>query len=86
MLNWVLTNIKESPVILMFLSLSLGYLLGNIRFGKFQLGGVAGSLLVAVVLSLLNVTLILALRHCCLLYLFTLWVMKVVLSFSVHWV
>ena len=55
MLNWVLTNIKESPVILMFLSLSLGYLLGNIRFGKFQLGGVAGSLLVAVVLSLLNV-------------------------------
>ncbi|WP_239348680.1 aspartate-alanine antiporter [Snodgrassella communis] len=55
MLNWVLTNIQESPVILLFLSLSLGYLLGSIRFGKFQLGGVAGSLLVAVGLSLLNV-------------------------------
>jgi len=40
MLNWVLTNIQESPVILLFLSLSLGYLLGSIRFGKFQLGGV----------------------------------------------
>ncbi|MCO6523779.1 MAG: aspartate-alanine antiporter [Candidatus Schmidhempelia sp.] len=56
MLNWILNGIKESPEILLFLSLSLGYTIGKIRFGKFQLGSVAGSLLVAVLLSLLNVS------------------------------
>lgn len=40
-----------SPEIALFLSLCLGYLVGKIRFGKFQLGGVAGSLLMAVLVS-----------------------------------
>ena len=54
--NWITEGLKNSPEILLFLSLSLGYLIGSIRFGKFQLGGVAGSLLVAVCFSLLGVT------------------------------
>ena len=54
--NWVLDGLKHSPEILLFLSLSLGYLIGGIRMGKFQLGGVAGSLLVAVALSVFGVT------------------------------
>ncbi|WP_426124193.1 hypothetical protein [Pararhizobium sp. PWRC1-1] len=33
-----------------------GYWLGKLQFGKFQLGGVAGSLLVAVVLSQIGIT------------------------------
>ena len=54
--HWIMAGLKSSPEILLFLSLSLGYLIGNIRIGKFQLGGVAGSLLVAVGFSLLGVT------------------------------
>lgn len=40
-----------APEIALFLSLCLGYFIGKIRFGKFQLGGVAGSLLMAVLIS-----------------------------------
>ncbi|MWP45973.1 aspartate-alanine antiporter [Gilliamella sp. Pas-s27] len=54
--QWILDGLKHSPEILLFLSLSLGYLIGAIRIGKFQLGGVAGSLLVAVALSVFGVT------------------------------
>ena len=54
--NWILDGLKHSPEILLFFSLSLGYLIGGIRIGKFQLGGVAGSLLVAVALSVFGVT------------------------------
>lgn len=56
LLHWILNGIQHSPEILLFLSLSLGYLIGAIRIGKFQLGGVAGSLLVAVALSVFGVT------------------------------
>ncbi|WP_256967808.1 aspartate-alanine antiporter-like transporter [Commensalibacter intestini] len=56
MWQWIVYELKQSPEILLFLSLSLGYLIGGFRFGKFQLGGVAGSLLVAVALSVFGVT------------------------------
>lgn len=39
------------PEMAFFLSLALGYLVGQFSFGKFQLGGVAGSLLMAVIVS-----------------------------------
>ena len=42
---------KSVPEMAFFLSLALGYLVGKINFGKFQLGGVAGSLLMAVLVS-----------------------------------
>ena len=41
----------KSPEIAIFLSLALGFWVGKFRLGSFQLGGVAGSLLVAVCLS-----------------------------------
>ncbi|QEI06456.1 aspartate-alanine antiporter [Pigmentiphaga aceris] len=41
----------RSPEIALFLALAGGYWIGKFQFGKFQLGGVAGSLLVAVLLS-----------------------------------
>ena len=50
-MDWLHEIFKRSPEIALFLSLALGYLVGKIHFGKFQLGGVAGSLLVAVVVS-----------------------------------
>ncbi|MFK0166495.1 aspartate-alanine antiporter [Rhizobium sp. NPDC090279] len=46
----------QAPEIALFLSLAIGYWIGKFQFGKFQLGGVAGSLLVAVVLSQIGIT------------------------------
>lgn len=54
-MEWLQNELKHSPEILLFLSLAIGFWIGQFQFGKFQFGGVAGSLLVAVVLSLLGV-------------------------------
>lgn len=48
--------LNQSPELALFLSLAIGYWIGSIQFGKFQLGGVAGSLLAAVVISQVGVT------------------------------
>lgn len=55
MIEWLQNELRHSPEILLFLSLAIGYWIGKFQFGNFQLGGVAGSLLVAVVLSLFGV-------------------------------
>ncbi|UHD46248.1 hypothetical protein LUX29_03155 [Aureimonas altamirensis] len=55
-MEWVHSILIRSPEIALFLSLAGGYALGKLQFGKFQLGGVAGSLLVAVVISQFGVT------------------------------
>lgn len=44
-----------SPLVALFLSVSLGYLLGKIKFGFFELGGVCGTLFVALAIGQLNV-------------------------------
>lgn len=41
----------QVPETALFISLTLGYFVGRIKFGKIQLGGAAGSLLAAVLLS-----------------------------------
>lgn len=46
--------IKSNSMFAIFLSIGLGYLIGKVKIGKFQLGGVAGSLLVAVVVGQLG--------------------------------
>ncbi|QYD69761.1 aspartate-alanine antiporter [Paraburkholderia edwinii] len=50
-MDWLHSIFQKSPEIALFLSLAIGYLIGQINFGKFQLGGVGGSLLAAVVIS-----------------------------------
>lgn len=40
----------------LFLSLAIGYSIGRIKFGNFQLGGMAGTLLVAIVIGQVGVT------------------------------
>jgi len=47
---------QQSPEIALFLALAGGYWIGKFQFGKFQLGGVAGSLLVAVIISQIGIT------------------------------
>lgn len=54
-MDWLHELFKKSPEIALFLSLGIGYFVGKIQFGKFQLGGVAGSLLVAVIVSQVGV-------------------------------
>ncbi len=55
-MNYLHSIFQQSPEIALFLALAGGYWIGKFQFGKFQLGGVAGSLLVAVVLSQVGVT------------------------------
>ena len=54
-MEWLHETFKKSPEMALFLSLAVGYWIGKIKFGKFQLGGVAGSLLVAVIVSQVGV-------------------------------
>lgn len=48
--------LHQAPEIALFAALALGYWIGKFRFGSFQLGGVAGSLLAAVLISQVGVT------------------------------
>ncbi|SAK82578.1 aspartate-alanine antiporter [Caballeronia ptereochthonis] len=50
-MDWLHDIFQKSPESALFLSLAAGYLIGQINFGKFQLGGVGGSLIAAVVVS-----------------------------------
>lgn len=43
--------LKSQPEIALFVSLALGYLIGSVRFGPISLGGVCGTLIVALVLG-----------------------------------
>ncbi|MDQ1080603.1 aspartate-alanine antiporter [Pseudoroseomonas cervicalis] len=54
-MSWISALLNQSPEIALFLSLALGYWVGRFQFGKFQLGGVAGSLLAAVLISQLGI-------------------------------
>lgn len=48
---WINELFKLSPEIALFLSIAGGMLIGKIKIGLFQLGGVAGTLIIAVLLS-----------------------------------
>ncbi|HEV7325054.1 MAG TPA: aspartate-alanine antiporter [Bosea sp. (in: a-proteobacteria)] len=45
----------EQPVVALFISLALGYLIGKIRIGSIQVGGVCGTLFVALAIGQLGV-------------------------------
>ena len=47
----VLELLRNQPVLTLFLMLGCGYLLGNIKFGSFSLGPVAGVLFVGLFLG-----------------------------------
>lgn len=52
----VVVSFIAQPVVALFLSLTLGYLIGKIRVGPVQIGGVCGTLFVALALGQLGVT------------------------------
>src|SRR6185503_14189334 len=49
--------LKSNPEIALFVSLFLGYLVGKVKIKGFSLGGVAGSLIVALIIGQLGVEL-----------------------------
>ncbi|HEY1788171.1 MAG TPA: aspartate-alanine antiporter [Verrucomicrobiae bacterium] len=62
MLNHIL---KAAPEIALFAALFLGHLLGRVKFKGFSLGGVAGSLIVALIIGQLGIALPDALKAVC---------------------
>ena len=62
LLNYIL---KVAPEILLFTALFLGHLLGRVKLKVFSLGGVAGSLIVALIIGQLGVSLPEALKAVC---------------------
>jgi len=62
MLNQIL---KAAPEIALFAALALGHALGRVKLGSFSLGGVAGSLIVALGIGQFGVTLPDALKAVC---------------------
>jgi len=54
-MTWLHHLFTEAPSAALFLSLAIGYAIGKIQFGRFQLGGVGGSLIAAVCVSQLGV-------------------------------
>jgi putative transport protein len=57
--------LQAAPELALFAALALGHALGRVRFGRFTLGGVAASLLVALVIGQLGVALPDALKAVC---------------------
>lgn len=53
---WIHSILDQAPEIALFLSVAGGYWIGKFQFGKFQLGEVAGCLLVAVAISQIGVS------------------------------
>ncbi len=49
------TLLSESPILPLFLAIAIGYGVGKIRVGQFQLGGLAGTLLAAIFIGLYGV-------------------------------
>lgn len=50
-MNWTSYILKASPEIALFAALALGHALGRLKLGRFSLGGVAGSLIVALIIG-----------------------------------
>lgn len=55
-MSFLRSILQQAPEIALFLSLAGGYWIGKFQFVRFQLGGVAGSLLVAVLISQVGIT------------------------------
>lgn len=56
MTDWIFSILREYPPLVLFLTLGLGFLIGKIRFGNFQLGSVTSVLLVGVLIGQLEIS------------------------------
>ncbi|WP_080796560.1 aspartate-alanine antiporter [Corynebacterium pacaense] len=49
--------LRDQPLVALFICISLGYLLGKLKYKSFKLGGIAGTLIVSVVIGQLGIEL-----------------------------
>ena len=56
MVDFIVTTLQKSPELAIFASLALGYWIGVIKLGSFSLGTVTGTLLVAILIGQLGIT------------------------------
>nr|WP_279077904.1 TrkA C-terminal domain-containing protein [Hafnia alvei] len=54
-LHWAIDTLKQSPELAIFLVLAMGYWIGSIKFGSFNLGAVTGTLLSGIVIGQLGI-------------------------------
>ena len=55
-MDFIIATLQRSPELAIFLSLALGYWIGVIKFGSFSLGTVTGTLLAAILIGQLGIT------------------------------
>lgn len=55
-MTWFVNAIRNNPELAFFLTLAIGYAVGNIKIGSFKVGSVTGVLLTGVVVGQLNIT------------------------------
>ncbi len=53
---WIVNTMRANPVLVIFLTLAVGYYVGNLKFGSFSLGAVTGTLLFGVLIGQLDIT------------------------------
>ena len=51
-MEWLSAMLTKHPELAVYLALGAGYWLGALKFGKFSLGGVTGSLLAGILIGL----------------------------------
>ncbi len=55
MVDFVVTTLRDNPELAIFLTLGLGYWIGKLRIGKFELGSVTGVLLAGILIGQLGI-------------------------------
>lgn len=54
-MDWIISQLRTYPELAIFLTISLGFLIGKIKIGMFSLGTVTSVLLVGVLVGQLNI-------------------------------
>ncbi len=54
-MEFVKSIFEASPIIALFLCVAVGYAIGKVRIGKFQVGGIVGTLFAAIVIGQIGV-------------------------------
>lgn len=54
-LDWLVDTLRTYPELAIFLTLSIGYYIGNVKIGSFSLGVVTGTLLVGIIIGQLHI-------------------------------
>jgi len=55
-MDWIVKTFQQYPELAIFLTLALGYWIGNLKVGKFSLGAVTGVLLAGVLIGQMHIT------------------------------